>query len=517
MKIKFLDSYLFISYPLAKFPKLFGFPESESKGYFPYSYLTLSTLDYVGDIPDRSFFPTEKYDDMADFEKWYSEVKPGGYDIQNEIKKYCMMDVNLLCRGWSQFRHMFLTLCSTDPNDRLTLSSTCNAFFRNHCMPPETMCLLPNNERLVPNNIQSVLATKYLHYLEKELGVVFQMAGRGGGEAKILTYKLDAYLPETREAWDVLGCYFHGCLTCFKRTTIVAGGRTAESVYLESRLRRKNILKTGIKYTEVWEHQIRDKMKNDLDMRRKMESFDIDTPINVRHALFGGRCEVFRLYYDANEDCQGGLLYADINSLYPTVMRVNLYPTGDPIHLSRDLNRFLAEINKNKIPWKGLLKVKVIAKKRDLLIPVLPRRDEKSGKCLFVLCRTCPSDPPKNGICQHTFEERAFTGVWTHCELSLAIKNGYQVLSVSEVWAWPENAWRDDLFKTYLDLFIALKVQASGWPKPNMTEKEKDLYLQEYLNHEGIHLDKNKMIFNPGLRIFCKLCLNNLWGFLCQR
>ena len=89
-------------------------------------------------------------------------------------------------------------------------------------MPLETLSLLPNNERLVPNDIQSDIAMRYLLYLEKELVVTFQMAGRG--EKKVLTYKLDAFLPNENNGWDVLGCYFHGCPTCYKRTTIVAGG-----------------------------------------------------------------------------------------------------------------------------------------------------------------------------------------------------------------------------------------------------------------------------------------------------
>ena len=42
-------------------------------------------------------------------------------------------------------------------------------------------------------------------------------------------------------------------------------------------------------------------------------------------------------------------------------------------------------------------------------------------------------------------------------------------------------------------------------------------YIDEYEIHEGIQLDKDKMEFNPGLRLFAKICLNCLWGYLSQR
>ena len=519
-RIRFLDSYLFIGYRLEAFPKIFGFPEGEAKGFFPYRFLEPGTLHYVGDVPDKEFFPTNKYDarTMEDFDRWHAGFAPGAYDIQEEIRKYCVQDVNLLCRGWTQFREMFIRLCETDPNDRLTISSTCNAFFRNVCMKPDTMALLPNNERLVPNDVQSDIATRYLLWLEGELGVRFWMSGRGRGEKKVGRYKLDAYDPKTRRGWDVLGCYFHGCPTCYKRTTIVAGGLKAEAVYLESRYRKSKISRRLDDYVEIWEHEIRAKMRTDASMRAKMEAMDIVSPINVREALFGGRVEVFRLYYDAGAENRG-LSYADINSLYPTVMRSSPYPTGKPAlhNNARKLKRFLRRVNNGDIPWKGLIKCRVLAEDGGLHVPVLPRRDEESDKCMFTLCRTCPSEPPEDGICRHTDEERCFVGVWTHCELELAIAKGYRVLAIYEVWSWPSEAWRDDLFKDYIDKFIALKVQASGWPREQMTDDEREDYLEEYLVHEGIVLDKDKMEFNAALRVFCKICVNCLWGYLCQR
>ena len=39
-------------------------------------------------------------------------------------------------------------------------------------------------------------------------------------------------------------------------------------------------------------------------------------------------------------------------------------------------------------------------------------------------------------------------------------------------------------------------------------------YIDEYYEHEGIRLDPEKIVYNPGLRSLAKLMLNSLWGML---
>ena len=41
---------------------------------------------------------------------------------------------------------------------------------------------------------------------------------------------------------------------------------------------------------------------------------------------------------------------------------------------------------------------------------------------------------------------------------------------------------------------------------------EKQRYIDEYYEHEGIRLDPNKIEYNPGLRALAKFALNSLWG-----
>ena len=130
---------------------------------------------------------------------------------------------------------------------------------------------------------------------------------------------------------------------------------------------------------------------------------------------------------------------------------------------------------------------------------------------MFPLCKTC-TDTLNQNPCTHTDEERAILGTWCHVELMKAIEKGYEVLKIHEVWHWDQIT--DELFKDYVDTFLKIKQEASGYPKECVTDEQKQRYIDEYYQHEGIRLDPNKIEYNPGLRSLAKFALNSLWGRL---
>jgi len=85
-------------------------------------------------------------------------------------------------------------------------------------------------------------------------------------------------------------------------------------------------------------------------------------------------------------------------------------------------------------------------------------------------------------------------------------------LEIEEVWHY-ENR-KSGLFAEYINTFLKLKTEASGWPDDVITDMQKDAYIRDFYQHEGILLEKEKIIKNPGLRSLAKLCLNSLWGRL---
>lgn len=73
------------------------------------------------------------------------------------------------------------------------------------------------------------------------------------------------------------------------------------------------------------------------------------------------------------------------------------------------------------------------------------------------------------------------------------------------------------LFGEYINLFLKIKQEASGWPDWVQNEEEAIKYMAEYSLREGIQLDRDSITKNPALRSLAKLLLNSFWGKFGQR
>ena len=103
-----------------------------------------------------------------------------------------------------------------------------------------------------------------------------------------------------------------------------------------------------------------------------------------------------------------------------------------------------------------------------------------------------------------------FKGTWCSVELEKALEKGYKILQLYEVWHFPTTS--DELFKDYVNTFLKIKQESSGYPKNCTTEEQKQQYVEEYLEVEGIELEPDKIVYNPGMRALAKLMLNSFWG-----
>ncbi|KAK9729441.1 hypothetical protein QE152_g15961 [Popillia japonica] len=94
------------------------------------------------------------------------------------------------------------------------------------------------------------------------------------------------------------------------------------------------------------------------------------------------------------------------------------------------------------------------------------------------------------GECTQSAEQRALVGTWLIGEVRTAIEKGYSMLEIYE---------------------------ASGWPTGCDSADDKEKYIQQYLEKEGIQLNPNKIEKNPGLRQVGKAVITSFWGKLGQR
>jgi hypothetical protein len=99
--------------------------------------------------------------------------------------------------------------------------------------------------------------------------------------------------------------------------------------------------------------------------------------------------------------------------------------------------------------------------------------------------------------------------ILTSIEIQKAISHGYKVTRIYRALCYEE---RTDLFKTYVEKFLKIKLESSGMPK----NIDWETFQEEHEQKLGIRLEQDKMLKNTGLRVMSKLLLNSLWGKLGQ-
>jgi len=157
---------------------------------------------------------------------------------------------------------------------------------------------------------------------------------------------------------------------------------------------------------------------------------------------------------------------------------------------------------------------------KNLFHPVMPFRCNK--KLLLCLCRTCVIEQNLRGECQHFSDaERAISSTWVIPEIKFAIGKGYKILGIHELYEYQvtqlnKETGEGELFAEYINTFLKLKAEASGYPDWVRTPNDEDQYTEPFLQSEGILLDKDSIKFIAAKRGLAKLCLNSMWGKLCK-
>ena len=144
-----------------------------------------------------------------------------------------------------------------------------------------------------------------------------------------------------------------------------------------------------------------------------------------------------------------------------------------------------------RLPYFGIMEATFVPP-ANLFHPILPLKC--NGKLKFPLCYKCACLEQEICICSD--EQRSFTHTYCTPEIEVAMNMGYKILQVHEVLHWQKSEVYDPvnkeggLFTGYINTFLKLKQQSSCFPSHVKTNEEKDLYIEKYYDHEGIHLEK---------------------------
>jgi len=522
--VTFLDSYRFLPMALSSLPKALGL-QSMAKGDFPHLFNRQENWNYVGQIPDFKHYGADsrKPEEKKALYDWWQEQRNNHYvfDFQKEIRRYCATDVEILEAACLKFRHLFLKDADIDPfREGVTIASICNLFFRKRFLRPETIALV-NPRGYSFRDRQSYIALVWLKWEETKRGIRIAHVGNGREAVVVVEnrYKVDGYHAPTRTVIEFHGCAFHGCESCYSssssRTRMVPNSnyRTIDIALQDTKAKTNALKRNGYQVVEMWECDFRRALVNDPELKKFYTGMEKTGPINPRDAFFGGRTNAIRMFCETKPGER--ISYVDVCSLYPWVNKYGKYPVGHPTILTSNLQTDISG-------YEGLIKCSVLPPEQ-LFHPVLPVRINK--KLMFPLCRTCANESSttvKVRQCEHTAEQRTLHGTWVSDELKKAIEMGYTIIHTQEVWHFentsqmsPENG--HGLFSEYVNHFVKMKTEASGYPAEVNTEEEKDEYIRMYFEREGVRLDKQNIESNPGLRSIAKLALNSFWGKFAQR
>ena len=150
------------------------------------------------------------------------------------------------------------------------------------------------------------------------------------------------------------------------------------------------------------------------------------------------------------------------------------FPVRHPtIHL--DCGDVQAMLTKDKLVRCTLLPP------RELYHPVLPYRC--NGHLLFCLCRTCAESGSQEQCCHETCPERAPTATWVVDEVRVAVQHGYTVLKIQEFYEYEVTQYdaktrEGGNFVQYIDIFLKLKAESSGYPGWLQGPEGEELYVQ---------------------------------------
>ena len=526
-RIRFIDSMSFLPMPLDSFTDTFDLNNQPHlnlrKGFFPHFFNTRDHQSGAYPLPERHYYgpDTMSHKRRAKFDRWYNELEqqqpPHVFRMPDELIDYCKSDVRLLKAGCLAFAREFQAMTHFSPFTKMTIASACSNDLRRNRLLENTIASEPVTGWRRHTN-HSHVAMEWLTYQEHELGYPLQHA-RNGGEHRVRdrrhTYELDGYDPRTHTAYEFYGCFWHGCPRCYPQRTEPHQqlfGRNMASVHQITERREQRLRQLGYSVVTMWECQWQTLKRDQPHVSDLVAHFQLQPPLQPRDAFFGGRTNAVRLYVPEQEGQRLG--YYDYTSLYPWVNKYGLYPVGHPVIHYNPPNQTLGD-------YFGLVCCTVLPPDR-LFHPVLPYRC--GGKLTFPLCRTCVEtqiDQPlhqREWICHHTPEQRQLTGTWCTLEVEKALEKGYTLVQIHEVWDFPDRPdQRQGLFANYVNTWLKLKEEASGYPKNCVTPQQKRQHVEDYHAREGIRLDPNHIAYNGGKRAVAKLMLNSMWGKFGQR
>ena len=537
--ITFKDSYLYLLMALKQLPSTFGFESFVKKGLFPYKFLTQDNLGYIGECPPISEFDTLKMTDaeVEELKTYINSYAENGTDycLMDECVSYCISDVVILRLSFQSYRSIYIKDFDIDPlRSACTVASLCFKIFQSKFLKKDLIPVL-DRYRGKCHSYKGINLTSYIGY---KLGVDVHHARSSRGE---LLLKIDGKLyfadgsfrcPESGELIIISfhGCYYHAHKKCIQDWEIKESfrdGISAKEIY-ESTLRADEEKSKKYRHIVMWECTYNALVEGEISSYETGDDITDVEPnffedfadyvarygsairykaLSLDDALTGGRTNAVRLHIDVKDDPTQRIVYKDICSLYPFIQKGQFdFPVGPPeikmAHQAPTSSELEREIKDDV--FFGIARVDVLAPS-DLEIPVLYIKIK--GKLVFPLCTKCAKRADHSKECKHKDKQRKLSGSYASVELKLALRKGYRIVEVFEVWYFQRDS---TVFMEYQKRFLRDKIEASGVPPEY--ENNVQAYIDLIKETDGIELREDKLKYSKAIRNLSKLGCNSLWG-----
>ena len=261
------------------------------KGFFPHHFNTPENQNYIGKIPDEEFYgPSNMSEkDYKEFKQWYDQQSSvSDWNFQNELKRYCEADVELLGKTVLKFRKMFKAKpIDVDPFRYVTLASLCVSIYLNLFIPEKTIVGNGSDKK------DSRVCREWLNHLQNpdlrpEVPIILDIdelnitdEERNNGKINCtksfyqkpkVSFTVDALDRKRKHVKEFLGCYWHGCQKCHPENTIKYN-KTVE--------RRNILIKAGYNVQEIWECEW-NKQQETKTNKAELEEKAKEQTINIR-------------------------------------------------------------------------------------------------------------------------------------------------------------------------------------------------------------------------------------------
>ena len=462
----------------------------------------LKSLKRSPDTTDQAKY--HRYVDIL----WWKQKVADEYVFNNrkELVDYCCNDVALLCQGSTQFRKYYMEATLSDRWESLkfpkgygvdpfaypTIASASMAAFLHAHLERDVLAYIPRYR--IP---KLHAAIRWLDFRSRYEQRKIRHARNSSQKFKIGYVEITGISEDKNTVYFYHECAEDGCKKCYPKR---------EFDLQKTKKRVQFVRRKGFAVIQIWHCDFQDLSRKN-DFYREFEQLylqESSQPLYVRDAFYGGRTNACRLHYKCDPEEKETIRYVDYCSLYPDVNKNSEYPIKHPV-IRLDCTPDDVRLSR----LFGIVKCRVLPPK-GLRHPVLPMRI--NGKLMFALCRVCAKEC--SPMCTHSDDARSFVGTWCTPELEKAVEIGYEIMEVYEAHHFHER--QIGLFAGYIDAFMKLKQQASGWPQEDMSNEAKQRYIEQCERINGYRLDAEKIENNKGKRKTYKAGANSLWGKTAQ-